>query len=855
MRPVPWFLANIPVARPDMLERQPIARLLDTETDHKRAVLVAAPSGYGKTVALSQWAAQRARAAPGSVGWLTLTTRAADRADVLRGLLTAMANGVRSGGDDGLRRQLTEVFESSSYEAAVAALLHVDPLGPFTVVIDDFQQARTAWRDADVLELIEHGPHWLNFVLATTDPVGPEWSRLRIHDQVAIIGPTELAFTRGDIAALAGASGKSLTPNDIDTIAQATAGWPGAVRLALMSGDVLLSASAADLTDYIETSVLSRLRPDLAEFVLRATVCARLDARLAVALSGRAQADALLRECVAAGLFLEQFGAGDEVSYQWHSIFIRHCREILRRNRPDEWQRVNYVAAQCLAVDYPLEAIEHAIRGGDRQSGFDIVADHWLELLLQSRSAALDDACVRLMDAFGEDPEALMVRASCRATAGDSVTAALLFDRAMAWEPAATASPRLQFIADLSTLLISDDRDEMARAAARAESVLSDRDMIAPRVYACALFVIGWADSRLRRGPRRGAELLAASVHECAALGLTEVAHRGRQNLAFAAAHAGDFDRALAALQQADESADSAPELWLSHDGDGIERFTAGWISFWRGEMATAVDYLMSASATVGVGYPDTARMTLAFAAASLRTEELLGIAEAAVIRMPDVDTHGVPWSSYKIASRARLFEARGRSAEAIALATEIVGQEHVPMISAVLSGLCRRLGETELAMTLAQQALVPDVPCYVSAYAALTRALLAWQAGDRSTAHRYAEEMLAVADEQQVRYQFVDNADAGCRELLAAHLATTSHREFLSAGLVLCEQPKSAGSASRLTTREREVLAYLRTAMTSQEIAGQMNVSLNTLKTHQRSIYRKLGVANRRQAIKAVQP
>ena len=72
---------------------------------------------------------------------------------------------------------------------------------------------------------------------------------------------------------------------------------------------------------------------------------------------------------------------------------------------------------------------------------------------------------------------------------------------------------------------------------------------------------------------------------------------------------------------------------------------------------------------------------------------------------------------------------------------------------------------------------------------------------------------------------------------------------------LVLVEQPKAVSSASALTPRELEVLAHLRTAMTSQEIADWMGVSLNTLKTHQRSIYRKLAVANRREAIRAVRP
>ncbi|MGX9674378.1 LuxR C-terminal-related transcriptional regulator [Mycobacterium sp. HM-7] len=852
---MPWFLATIPVARPDMLDRSSIIRLLAAECDRKRAVLVAAPSGYGKTVALSQWAAQRSGEVPGSVAWLTLTARVAGREDVIRGLLTAMGNAARTGGDEGLWRQLAEALEAPSYDAVIAALMEIDPLGPLTVIIDDFQQARAAWSGVDMLELIEVGPPWLNFVLATTESVGPEWSRLRVHDQVAVIGPTALAFTRDDIAALARQSGVELVPGQVEQLSATTAGWPGAVKLMLVSGGAPMVASKADLTDYIETAVLSRLRPDLAEFVLYTTVCARLDERMAIALSGRNDAASLLRECVDSGLFLEQFGAGDTTYYQWHSIFVRHCRGILRRGHPGEWQRLNRIAARELAADFPLEAVECAIRGDDRRAGFDIIAEHWLELLLQSRSRALDEACVRLQAAFGEDPEVLMVRACCRTTAGDNVTATILFERAAAGGEAVAARNRLAFIADLSTLLVSDDRDAMARAAAGATAALADRAVVAPRIYACALFVIGWADSRMRRGLTRGAELLESAVHECTALGLTEVAHRARQSLAFALAHVGEFERALDVLRETAEMGGVSPELWLSHDGDGIERLSAGWVSFWRGQTDAAIDTLSSVSASVGVGYPDLGRMMLAFSASTVGLDSVLTVAEAALTRMPDVDTHGVPWNSYKTASRARLCEARGRRAEAIEAAASIVGREHVPMISAVLSGMCRRLDEPDLAERLARQALVPEVPCYAEAYALLTLAVLGWQRSDRDQAHRDLEAVLAVAHRQLIRYQFIDNTDPVCRELLAAHLPTTGYRQFLEESLVLSERPKSLSQVSVLTPRELEVLAHLRTAMTSQEIADGMGVSLNTMKTHQRSIYRKLAVANRREAIRAVRP
>lgn len=728
MQPVPWFLATRPSLNPDMAARPRIAAMLDEVPAHNRAVLVAAPSGFGKTVAVSQWADAAERADPGRVAWLTLAEPVNNAVDVLRGILTALLNAVGAH-DESSRRALSALFEAPSAEAAMTALSALQAPRRLTIVIDDFQLARDAYPDDAVVALIENGPQWLRYVLLSTDPASNAWMRLRIQDKVSVIGAADLAFDRREVAELAARAGARPTDADIAALVSATNGWPAAVRLSLVAGGAPVG-ERSDVTGYIQTAVLARLRPDLADFALRATVCSRVDEPLADVLSGQAGSGRLLEDCVAAGLFIERIGSRKSAVYQWHSLFAEHCREILRRTDPQSWLRLNRAAGQQLRDRYPLAAVEHAIRGGDR-AGCDIIADHWLELLLQSRATALDHACVRLMRAFGERSELLMIRSCCRAMAGDDAAAAMLLDRAEAIA-AGRSSRRLGFIADLTVLLVSDDRDAMAAAAGRVERALPTRDVTSPRLYACALFVLGWADSRLRRGLERGSALLEAAVHECAALGLPEVAQRARQNLAFALSHAGQFDRADEALRIDIAGDVGGSELWLSHDGDGIERFTAGWIQLWRGELEPAAADFLAADAGAGVGYPDTARMCLAFAAATLRDPAVLRRAEAALTRMPDTDSHGVPWRAYRSAAQARLAEVRGERSAALSLAETVLDNPHLPMVSAVLSGMSRRLGEPELAERLARQALAQPNPGYITAYATWTLALLDWQRGRR---------------------------------------------------------------------------------------------------------------------------
>ena len=173
-----------------------------------------------------------------------------------------------------------------------------------------------------------------------------------------------------------------------------------------------------------------------------------------------------------------------------------------------------------------------------------------------------------------------------------------------------------------------------------------------------------------------------------------------------------------------------------------------------------------------------------------------------------------------------------------------------LPTASVMVAGICRRLGDTDLAQTLADNARGESVATYTRAYAALIGALLAWERADNARAHQLLEESLALAAPESVRYPFLDNADQSCRELLGAHSSRTAYPDFLAECLLACETGASENPAAELTSREREVLAYLRTPMTAAEIAAKLSVSVNTLKTHQRSIYQKLQVSNRREAI-----
>lgn len=855
LRPVSWFLASAPLPATEMTQRCGVATLLDDCVTAHRVTVLSAPSGFGKTVAVGQWATTRNRRSPGAVAWATVTGQMADVTDVLSGLITALQYAAQQRGDPALRRALSEVFAAPTPQAALDATAALADADPVTVVIDDFQFARTTLDDAGFLSFLEHCPSWLRLVLLTTDAPSPAMVRLRTHGQLAVIGPADLAMTEADVAGAAQVLGCAVTPEQAHEIRTASGGWPAAVRLMLLAGSGAAPPDAdADLTEYIRAAVLHRLRPELAEFVLAATVTQRLDAALASSLTGRADAALLLAECASCGLFVERFSSTNSVVYQWHSLFLRHCQEILRARDTDRWQLLNAVAAQELARLYPLQAVEHAARAGDAALCADILTESWLELLLQSRPEALDRACATVMATFGEQPELLTIRACCRDLAGDPTGAHHLLARARHRQSVQMGSPRTDFISDIADVLIATDHDVMTAAAERSHERLLDRTVVGPSGYACALFVLGWANSRLRR-PQLATAQLAAAQHECAVAGLTELAERARQSLTFAAAHAGQFDRALEVLRSRPAQSDTGMQPWLSHDGGGTERFARGWVHFWRGELEPAWAAFTEVDEAPGSGYPDIGRTMLAFTAGVLADRTRLEHAESAVARIAAADSHGVPWTAYKPAGQARLAEARGDAEAALALVAELAGRGNIPMMSAIASGISRRLGDPDLARQLAHAALAPGSQPYSQVYGQLTVALLAWTAGDARAAHHALEHGLGLAAPQRVRYPFADNPDPSCLDLLLAHRTRTAHSAFLDECLDACGAAMRLAGAhgtQLLTPREREVLAYLATPMTSEEIAARLSVSLNTLKTHRRAMYRKLGVSSRREALQA---
>ncbi|MGW0039008.1 LuxR C-terminal-related transcriptional regulator [Gordonia sp. NPDC003376] len=863
----PWFLTSPPDTPDDTLERPRLIRHLDAALAADGVATVAAPSGYGKTVLLTAWAARH----PEPTAWLTLTHH--DRDDeslLLTGVLSALAPLAGRVPETGhVHADLAVATPPRPRDVVTAIARTVATIGtPVVMIVDDAHHAgpRVAEDVVDVVTRVTQGR--LRFVVAGSPEILPWFARRAARHPEITLTATQLAMTPDEIAAAATSHGITVDAEVAAALHRTTGGWPIALHLChfVAQGD---SASPirndALLADYIAATVLPLLRPRLRDFVLAATTCDRLDAVLAEALGADPDSGSLLEECATAGFLVRHVDGTGHVLYRWLDVFADVCRRIVARRSTARSNALQAVAARAIAPYSPSEALVHATRSGDPTLIADIVGTMWMRILVDSGARTLNTCCVGLPSPIAQTAEVLVIRACCVNLLGDRVGARLLADAASARDD---GDERFLITNAFAQLFLTDDQDRLASTADTVQRLL-EQGRTDPAHHPYGLFLLAWTRLRLRRDPVAAIGLLRSAMDAAEVAGHTVLARRARANLLFALVYGGRFTAAqrvladgfTANLETTDlETTDpetttdleTTTDDWFRYDG-GIGQFALGYGAFWRGQTDAAQTHFRSllAAGADAASYGGLARVYLAIIGAA-GTPDAIHAARRLLADIPDEEVHGMPWPAYRAIAEAELLAASGRLDEAVDVVQTLADQRHVPVVRIVSADIARRGGHLGLAMDLlAEVGVAARAISYVGVSADVTAALVAHERGDVGNAHRYLERALEVAAGERVIAPF-RSGESRLRALLADHtIAGTGQPEFLAArvaDLASTEDEPLAGSP--LSRREREIYAYLRTSMTAGEIAAALFVSVNTVRTHQRAIYRKLGVTSRRDAV-----
>ncbi|WP_240934606.1 LuxR C-terminal-related transcriptional regulator [Cellulomonas sp. IC4_254] len=832
------------------------AALAETVAAH-RLTVVTAPAGFGKTTLLAQWAAT----APGPVVWVSLDPLDDEPGRLVRVLGDALVRFARVGGpDDGAAGALATV--ARRVDALVAVLEDVP--AETVVVLDDVHliSARTA-REVLGPVLRYGGPR---FVLAGRYDAALPVNRMRMAGEVGELRERTLAFTEDEVAEVVRAVEVPADAAAVRALWEVTRGWPVAVRLALAadvlgrSGEPLAQLRDRDvpITGYLVEEVIGSLPDDLADFVLRASVATQLDPELAEALvPGGAR---LLDDCVGRGLFLTDVGGaggpgdGGEPEegpvYRWHALVAAHARAVLARRDPLAARVAHRVVAAHLGPRDPAAAIRHALDGHAPDLAARVLGERWPELVVRGDVGQVRGLRAALPPRYRSDPDVLLALAAAHAYEADGTGED---DGGPAW------------VGELVRTFLGPGRPPLEESVRRGRALLDDGvpGAGAPddAVRALGLYLVGRAELQ-RYGPDPDAlGHLAAGRALAAEHGWVALELGCRAEQALAAALRGEVGAAL-------DGARSVLAAAALHDWQGASivasaHLACGIASYWRDELCAAGGHLRAAVEAAGRTRREVAvHAAGVLAIVCLAQGDAPGLARAREITDAPWPDGSAPehLTGFRDFLTAVQLGAEDRPRDALAIVDESSVAFADPLALGWQSDQLLRIGDiegAERALHAAERAAAGAAVALGGTPAQVRVANLAAAAAlhadeDAAAAHVALEAALAAAAPHGLVRPLRDRA-AALHPLLSAHLEWGSAHEPLVTRLLVAEHeaPTPRASAWDLTPRERDVLACLRSSLTSEEIAGSLFLSINTVKTHMRAIYRKLGVDGRRAAVR----
>ena len=859
--PGPQFKLRPPLRGLGTLERPRLEDALTAAADAHRLTLVAAPAGYGKSTVLGDWV----RDCDLHCAWLSLDRFDTQPARLFHGIveaIQAVVGRVPLPGNDALMGLETGLApdHAASYDLLLGALEQLTE--PLVLVVDDIHLAGPGLANGVLGVLAASAPPALRLVLSGRGHPAIQLERLRYGEGLGEFGAAELAFTREEVARFATLLGRN--PDfEAGPLWHQTGGWPVAVQAGLNSpvqgGDPPVGMSAplpvqVPLGDYIAEEVLDQLDPQLADFVLRAATCDLLVRRLAVELHGRPDGGMLLEACLRDGLFIEEDERrSGESMYRWHPLFASQCRRILERRDPLLAERLHRLAARHYEDTDVSESVAHALQGNAARQAVTALGEGWFGFLLCNGAHALEQLCSDLPVPWNEDPEVLMVSSVCRALDGDATASSELTHRALARTSVLDGARRRQF--------------ERSRSFFEPPAAIGRPEVSAPTTYVRAnadeapeglpattsgLFLLAQAEFRFHRMGDQAARLFQATESTSHRWGAVEAGSMAERAVAFAVA--GD-------LETADDTATRALERADGLGRSAQDRMAAAWLArgiacYWRDELSGARAHLAKARRLGADVVPLGPLSALYGVLIDCATGDQTHLAEssAALETFNDHGLFGVSWADFYTIARAKVAEAQGDLEGALTIVAPLGAGGRSPLVDALLAELLRRGGENGTAALCAQGLTDRHRNRYLDASMSLTEALLAQAAGDEALVHERIEHAVHRAEPQSVLRPFTERRDELAALLIRHAVWGTSHESFIAARMARhADGPPHLRTRSywTLTEREREVLAYMRSVMTAAEIAEALYISVNTVKTHERSIYRKLGAAGRRDALK----
>ena len=842
-----------------------------------RITEVSAPAGSGKTTLLRSW-----------VGMSGLAERVAhvpvqgEARDPQRFWPTVVDALRATAAGSALVRPLTAAPGLDGWLVVEHLLSDLGSLRDRTwLVIDDLHELAATETLRQLQLLMMRAPAELRFVLATRHDMRLGLHRLRLDGELTEIRASSLRFTLAETTTLFEAAGVVLSEQAVDLLQRRTEGWAAGLRLAALSlaghpdperFAAEFSGSERTVADYLLAEVLEQQPEPIRQLLLRTSVLDRVNGELADLLTGGSDGERILLDLEKAGAFVAAVDPRRSW-FRYHSLFTDLLQHELRRTESTQVTALHGVAARWYAAnEYPVDAIRHAQAASDWGLAVRLLSDHWVDLYLDGRvgtvqelfagfpaSVVAADAELTVLTAAGDLEQGSLRRAERRLALATAESGAVPADRRRHFEVLCTVV-RLRLARRQGNLpAVAEEAQQLLTAVETADA---ERLGVGDGLQALALISLGSAEVSAVSlgGANRHLEQGVALAQRLGRpyLELAGLVHEAQ--LVVSRSYTAGAELSLRAI-----------ELARTHG--------------WDDKPVTTVAYTVHAAALVAQGRSTEAESWIERARRTLRPQEN-------------------PVAGFKLHYvRARIELARGEHAAALATLEEVerlsraLGTPHVlrPMMRAHMLHARVALGEAERVERALAEMDADErggTPAR-TAEAALrlaqgdpqaARDVLPSNAGDvRAGARplwRVAAFLLdAIACDALGRPDDADDAlqralDAAAPDslllpfllhpapaVLKRHTRGTVHSPLVQEILRRLESdddatPAETGPATPahlrepLSRGETRVLRYLPTNLSAPEIAAELSLSVNTIRTHLRHVYEKLGAHSRSEAV-----
>lgn len=853
-------------------------------------VLVSAPAGFGKTTLLAHSIAESGNAGT-PTAWLSLDHRDSDPS-----LFWAYVIGALRTVDPDLGAVALRIMQSSptALEDVVGALVNDLAAGhDMVLVLDDYHVIGSLDVHESMRFLIDHLPAGLHLVVATrADPPWP-LAALRARGDLLEIRAADLRFTTQEAAAyLNDSAGLDLATDDVETLESRTEGWIAALQLAAISlrdrtdRSAFIADFAGDdrfVVDYLTDEVLDRQSPDIRDFLLQTSILHRLSAELCAALTGRSDAHVILDTLDRSNLFLVALDDRRRW-FRYHHLFADVLRARLTEQRADDIAELHRRASTWYQHhDDQAEAVSHALAGADfaraaqlieleaprlRRARQEGTLRRWLEALpdeLYANRPVLAMNLVGARMATGDTTEVEALLRSVESTLTSS-TETVVFD-----EHERAGLPAQAHVYRAALALLSGDVDGTTAHAATALDLVGPDDHLRRGSASALMGLAQWTSGNLETAAHLytdAVNALIAADHVPDALGcslaladvqiargrLTDAARTLESGLRLATEHPGlrgaaDMHIGLSEVLIERNDLDAATRhLQASADlGDsgGLAQHAYRWkvtmarLCRARGDLDGALALIDEAEPLYDTDYSPPVRPVPAIRA---RVQLAAGKLDAAAAWAADRSLSVTDELSYV------------REYEHITLARILLAR-HAPVRDGALLGdaisfLDRLLEAAEQGGRIGSAVEI-----------LILQAAAHHARGDAVAAHSALDSALGRA-EQDGHVRLFLHAGPDVTTLLRSmteHGTAVPHAARILAALPAPSLPapslptstSTAGLVDELSPRELDVLRLLRSELSGPEIAAELVVSLNTVRTHTKHIFTKLGVTNRRSAVR----